>query len=100
MSNDYFTPTGQTTDGKVIVDGVWKFYETEGLPLDVIFDCCIKKGWIPDWIKLYTQMIASGMKHERILSKLEVAICDSFGKDFSEAVISRLDQYFQPKDTK
>jgi len=88
---------GKTPEDKSVVDGIWKSYETHGLPLDSIFDVCIHKGWIPDWHALYIQMIASGMGHERILSKLEEAINDSFGKEFGDVVISRLDQFFKAK---
>lgn len=88
---------GKTPDDKFVVDGIWKTYETHGLPLDIIFDVCLQRGWVPDWSKLYIQMVASGMKHDRILSKLESDINDSFGKDFGEAVIFRLDQIFKVK---
>jgi alanyl-tRNA synthetase len=90
----FITITG-TSDGKMVVDGIWKIFETHGLPLDIILTLCLNKGWVPDWIALYKQMKQSGMKHGRILSKLEEAISDSFGKEFSEVVISRLDQIFK-----
>ena len=85
---------GETTDGKDVIDGVWKTYETHGLPLNIILDLCIRKNWVPDWISLYKQMRYSGMQHSRILSKLVEAINDSFGKEFCDVVISRLDQIF------
>jgi hypothetical protein len=88
---------GETTDSRRLVDGVWAMYETYGLPLDIIFDLCIQKEWMPDWMALYKQMCGSGMKHSRILSKLEESINDSFGKEFCDVVIFRLDQIFQPQ---
>jgi alanyl-tRNA synthetase len=100
-SNNPIFAVGKTTEDKFVVDGIWKTYETHGLPLDTIFDVCIRKEWVPDWIALYLQMVASGMAHDRILSKLEEAINDSFGKEFGDVVISRLDQFFNSsKDTK
>lgn len=86
---------GETTDGKKVVDGIWKTYETHGLPLDILFTLCIRKEYIPDWISLYKQMLHSKMEHSRILAKLEEAINDSFGKEFCDVVISRLDQIFK-----
>lgn len=86
----------QTTDGKPVVDGIWAFYETHGLPMDIIFDACLRKGWVPDWVLLYKQMRSSGMEHSRIISKLEESIIDSFGKDFCDVVISTLDKIFNP----
>ena len=96
-SNNYISIIGETPEGKSVVDGIWKTYETHGLPLDNIFDVCIQKNWIPDWTKLYIQMLSSGINHDRILSKLEEAINDSFGKEFCDVVISRLDQIFKEK---
>lgn len=87
---------GLTTDNKIVVDGIWDMYETHGLPMDIILDLCLRKNWVPDWIALHKSMIASGMEHSRILSKLEEAINDSFGKEFCDVVISRLDQIFNP----
>jgi hypothetical protein len=86
---------GETADGKKLVDGIWKTYETHGMPLDILFTLCIRKSYVPDWISLYKQMLHSGMEHSRILSKLEEAINDSFGKEFCDVVISRLDQIFK-----
>src|SRR5271165_4249075 len=89
---------GETSDGKKLVDGIWKTFETHGLPLDIIFTICISKNWMPDWIALYTQMVASGMEHSRIISKLEEAINDSFGKEFCEVVIFKLNQIFNQQE--
>jgi len=93
--NNLFTIVGKTSDGKDLVEGIWKVYETYGLPLDSIFDVCIRKNWMPDWITLYIQMVTSGMEHGRILSKLEEALNDSFGKEFGTVVISTLDKIYR-----
>jgi hypothetical protein len=93
-SRNYIIQVGETIEGKIVVDGIWKTFETHGLPLDVILTLCLTKKWVPDWIMLYTQMISSGMEHDRILSKLVEAINDSFGKEFCDVVISRLNQIF------
>ena len=87
--NDIIIQLGTAGD-KIIVGGIWKMFESNGLPLDIIFSLCIEKNWIPCWITLYNEMLASGMKHDRIISKLEEALCDSFGKQFSDVVIFRL----------
>jgi hypothetical protein len=94
----YFRQVGETVDGKIVVSGVYKLYETEGLPLDIIFTLCIQKGWVPSWIDLYKECLAAGMSHNRILSKLEEAIQDSFGKEYAGEVISKLDSLFSFKE--
>lgn len=83
---------GKTTNEKFIVDGIWKCFETHGLPFDVLFEICIHRNWIPDWTLLYNQMLSSKMEKERILSKLAEAISDSFGKSFCDEVLKRLEK--------
>jgi alanyl-tRNA synthetase len=84
------TVVGKTQNGKLVIDGVWKCFETFGLPFDVIFEVCIRKGWIPEWTTLRDQMVRSGIDKGRVLVKLSEAISDTFGKDFCEEVLRRL----------
>ena len=86
--------TGITPEGKPVISGVYKLYETIGLPLDVIFTCFRARNWVPDWNDFYLKALASGMEHTRIISKMEEAISDSFGKDWADEVISRLDKLY------
>jgi alanyl-tRNA synthetase len=89
---------GYTEAKEAVVGGLWKMYETYGIPLDIIFDACMRRNSIPGWIDLYQDMKKSGMEHGRILSKLEEAINDSFGKEYSGVVISRLSEIFKPQE--
>jgi alanyl-tRNA synthetase len=93
-----FIQSGITEDNKLVFSNVYKFYETHGLPLDVIFNIFLDKGYLPDWIDFYKSALSAGMQHTRIISKLEEAICDSFGNEFSDVVIFRLDNLFKNKD--
>lgn len=93
-----FSLTGYTTDGKPVYGGVYKFYETHGIPLDIIFNIFIERDWIPDWIDIYKSALSGGMKHDRIISKLEEAISDSYGKEYCDAVISRLDNWLKKQE--
>lgn len=83
---------GQTQDAKKVVDGIWHMYETYGLPLDIIFDICAQRNFMPDWIMLYRQMRSSGMSKPRILFKLEAAISDTFGNEAKKIILMRLGQ--------
>lgn len=89
--------TGITPEGKPVLAGVYRFYETHGLPLDIILMCFHDKGWVPDWIDFYQDAREAGMQHKRILSKLAPAIADSYGKEWKEGVISTLDSLFKEK---
>lgn len=90
MSKIILKPVGKTTDDKIVVAGVYEFYETYGLPLDSLFDSLNQKNQIPCWISFYKEAKFAGMKHERILSKLEESISDVYGKEFSDIVLSKL----------
>lgn len=86
--------SGITSDNKLVFSGVYKLYETIGLPLDIIFSCFRERNWVPDWNDFYLKSLSSGMEHTRIISKLDEAISDSFGKEWADEVISRLNNLY------
>lgn len=65
-----FRIVGQTSDNKLLFAGVFEFYNTNGLPLDVLFDFMIKKGWMPSWIDFYEEALKAGWKHKTIETPL------------------------------
>lgn len=86
-----FKVNGKTTDGTLVVAGVFRCYETTGLPIDVILECLRQKNMVPDWLTFYVEALRAGMKHERIVSKLDSAISDIYGKNFKDVVIERIE---------
>lgn len=86
-----FTIIGQTTDGKAVLAGVYKTFETHGLPLDILLDVLLQKDAIPCWMSFYREASAAGMKHERILSKLEGPLSDVYGGEFQKVVFAKLE---------
>lgn len=92
--NQYLKQVGTTTDGKKIFSGLYKFYETIGLPLDTLLSCFQEKNILPDWIDFYQSARKAGMEHSRIISKLEADISDSFGKELADQVILNLDKLY------
>ena len=84
------TKSGTTSDGRTVVRGVYRLYETEGLPLDVIFDALREHNSIPDWVAFVREAELAGMKRDRILSKLDAAIVDTYGSELRDVVIRRL----------
>ena len=81
---------GKTPEGHRVVKGVFSFYETEGIPLDVLFDTLKDKGAIPDWPTFVLEAVEAGMKVPRILSMLDTAIADSYGPTLRDVVLFRL----------
>lgn len=85
---------GKTSDGRSVVRGVFRFYETEGVPLEVLLDFLHDHGMIPDWIAYVEEATGAGMAAGRVLSALNEAIFDSYGKGVRDEVLSRLRQRF------
>lgn len=81
---------GVTTDGKIVVAGVFRFYETEGLPLDILFEALLQKNALPDWTSFYREALAAGMTPERLFARLDPALVDIFGPEFRDVVMGKL----------
>lgn len=81
---------GKTCGGKTVYAGVYRLFETVGLPLDVILGGLRDNNAIPCWVSFHREARAAGMKHERILSKLDEAISDALGAGFRDHVIQTL----------
>ena len=83
---------GITTDGKAVMKGTFRFAETYGLPLDMIFMLMDERNQIPCWVSFYREATKAGMKHARILSKLSEPMGDIYGPKFTQHVLGMLDR--------
>lgn len=86
-----FTQVGVTGEGKPVYAGLYRFFETHGIPLDVLLQLFRDRGLVPSWLHFYDEARVAGMEHARILSRLDAAISDSFGSRVRDVVIRRLD---------
>lgn len=96
MRSRAFTVVGNTAAGVPVLAGVYRFFETHGLPLDVVLTVLRERGALPCWCSFYREAAAAGMKHERIISKLDEAIADAYGPAFRDVVIDKLRKEFGP----
>jgi hypothetical protein len=78
---------GKTPDGRHVVKGVYNFYETHGMPLDVLFETLRSQGVIPDWLNFMLEAVGAGMSPERVISVLDQAITDSYGSAIRDVVV-------------
>ena len=81
---------GRTKNGTPVFAGVYKFFETHGMPLDELLQVLKSRDQLPSWLHFYDEAVAAGMKHGRILARLDPAICDVYGPEFRDVVIKRL----------
>lgn len=83
---------GKTIDGNLVVSGLGKLYFQEGIPLSVMFDSLKTKSIQPSFKHLYDELKYNGMKHERIIHLLNENVFESYGKEYRDVIIERLNK--------
>jgi hypothetical protein len=81
---------GKTNEDLFVVSGVYSFYETHGVPFDVLFGGLQARGLIPSWLHLYRDARKAGIAHDRLLGQLDPAIVDSYGPKFRDEILKVL----------
>ncbi len=74
--------------------GVFSFYETHGLPLDVIISLMWERyEAYPDWLDLLTSMIKAGRPKDRAFGAIESAINDAccYSNETKSEILRRLE---------
>jgi len=82
---------GVTPDGIKIVDGVFKMFDSLGLPLADLFELCIANNMWISMPNFYNDAIEAGWPHKTILLRLRDALGDVKGTEYAEEVIKRLE---------
>jgi len=67
------------------VRGVFDFYETFGLPLDMILDRLRQHGLQPDWKHLLQRMTDAGWHPDRSYRRLRQLVGDVYGPRYRAA---------------
>lgn len=78
---------GKNKEGNYIVNGVFSIYETNGIPLDILFEQLRLNNYIPDWFQFVVDAVESGMDKNRVISMLDSSISDSYGSEFRDNVL-------------
>jgi len=81
---------GQTSNKLLVVNGAYHLYSTFGIPLEYICLVLSQNRYIIDWLGLISDAIGVGMKQSNIISKVKVVTLDVYGKEFSDAVMKRI----------
>jgi hypothetical protein len=85
--------TGKTNNNQVVISGVFKLTDTNGIPLDILLDTFKNKKIIVDWIDFYESAKKSGWKIKTIKEKIKYPLIDIYGIEYSNSVIDRIDIY-------
>ena len=65
--------------------------------LDILIEHFYEEGFIIDWISFYEDSLKSLWKPETTLKRIEYALQDVFGKEYSESVIYNIKRYIDFK---
>ena len=90
---------GVTPDGIKIVDGIFKMFDTLGLPLADLFELCEARGMWPSMPHFYADAMEAGWKHKTVILRLREALGDVKGTEYAEEVIKRLEVYGTVSDS-
>lgn len=75
-----------TVNGKRVVSGLYKFYGTYGLPIDMIVDVLRDKKIVIDWVDFITDALKEGMKITTLRAKLECFMPQEFMNRFDRLI--------------
>ena len=71
--------------------GLFKFYDTHGVPFEDISQHIEARQQTPAWGNLYWDARRAGWTHRRILARLGEAIGEVYGQPLRETVLRRLE---------
>ena len=81
---------GRTVDGKPVFSGIYRLYETHGIPFNAIFEALDQKGGLPDWVSIIREARDAGVTPDRAIAKIHDAVSDVFGPEFQAVVTGTL----------
>lgn len=76
--------TGKTQDGRQVVGGVFKLFDTFGIPLDMVLMNLEDHGLVVDWPDFIEAALIQGWKMKTVVSRLGEAIPDVHGPLYYE----------------
>lgn len=79
-----------TSDGKPVVVGLYRFYETIGMPLEMVVSMIHQRGQIPCWQTLVEEMKSGGLSERKIQGQLETIIKFVYRGTFGDEILRRL----------
>lgn len=84
--------SGKTEEGQYVVSGVFKLFDTYGMPLDIITELLYNNSVLVNWYQFISDAKKAGWKNKRIKSAIESAVVDSdcFSRDYIEKMRGRL----------
>lgn len=79
-----------TTDGKDVVDGIFTFVGTHGIPLEVVLANLKEANIVIDWMDYIRAARKDGHNLDTIYNKISMAIGDVYGPKYKEQFLPKL----------
>ncbi len=84
--------SGKTIDEKPVISGLYRYYETYGIPLDLIVDLLLQNGLVPNWRDTLSEMLKAGMNERNALNMLRDIMVDA---NMPSEIVTRLPKLVQ-----
>jgi|10_taG_2_1085330.scaffolds.fasta_scaffold08172_3 hypothetical protein len=89
-NRDQHRVVGRTTDGKVVMTGLFKLYNSRGMPLEDILENCKDHNIVIDWIAFYREARDKGWTMDTFVRLLSDPLTDVYDSEYRDTVISTL----------
>lgn len=86
---------GKTTDGKFVVEGMFRLVDTHGIPLEVVVDVINDHGLVPSWTDFYDRSIKAGWNPTSTYQKLVMVVGDVYGPEYRVEWERRMKLYIE-----
>lgn len=96
--NNLIRVVGKTTDEKTVVAGLFAAFDTNGFPFYASFQICKEGNMMVDWLELYSQAMTAKWKYETLRLRLEYSIVDTWGQEFCDVILERLDDFHEAQE--
>lgn len=73
---------GIDSNNNQVLAGVFQFYDSHGLPLDIVFSLLKDQGYSISYYDFVKDAAIAGWKNETIILRLREAIIDVYGKEY------------------
>lgn len=90
---------GKTEDGRSVISGVFKMYDTLGMPLADVIDTIHQKNFVISWIHFYEEAKKGGWKYDTIMTRLREGIIDTHGLEYFNVVEKKLNEWISYTST-
>lgn len=87
--------SGITPESRPVMAGVGTLCFTKGVPLEIILTVFQDKGFVVDWVDYIMTALNDGHNPRTIRARIESAVSDVYGKDYTKEVMARVDRVLE-----